>query len=69
MTGARATEQLDSIRRRFAAIGRVLRQILGAPDYDAYLDHCRTAGHPPRLTRTEYVREFFEAKGRAPRCC
>ncbi|MBK7976413.1 MAG: putative selenoprotein [Deltaproteobacteria bacterium] len=48
---------------------RVIRQVIGAPDYDTYLDHCRTAGHPPRLTQPEYVREFFERKGRAPRCC
>lgn len=56
-------------RARLAALRRVIRQVIGAPDYDTYLDHCRTAGHPPRLTQPEYVREFFERKGRAPRCC
>jgi len=48
---------------------RVLRQILGAPDYGAYLEHCRQAGHPALLSEREYVSEFFERKGRTPRCC
>lgn len=48
---------------------RAFRQVVGAPDYDAYLDHCRAAGHPPRVTKREFVRDFFERKGRAPRCC
>jgi uncharacterized short protein YbdD (DUF466 family) len=47
----------------------VLRQIVGAPDYAAYLDHCRRAGHPAQLTEREYVKEFFEAKGSRARCC
>ncbi len=52
-----------------ARLARVLRRILGAPDYAAYLEHCHAAGHEPRLTEREYVREFFEHKGKAPRCC
>ena len=48
---------------------QVLRQIIGAPDYDAYLEHCRQAGHLPRLSEQEYVEEFFEAKGKGLRCC
>jgi uncharacterized short protein YbdD (DUF466 family) len=48
---------------------RIARQILGAPDYQAYLEHCRTAGHPPRLTEREYVDQFFESKGKGVRCC
>jgi len=47
----------------------VLKQIIGAPDYGAYLEHCRRAGHEPRLSEREYVQEFFERKGRTPRCC
>ena len=54
---------------RLARLARVLRRIVGAPDYAAYLEHCRAAGHEPRLTEREYVREFFEHKGKAPRCC
>ncbi len=48
---------------------RVLRRIFGMPDYDAYLEHCRHAGHPPRLTERQYVAEFFESKGKGVRCC
>jgi uncharacterized short protein YbdD (DUF466 family) len=54
---------------RIAALRRIFRQVLGAPDYDAYLEHCRTAGHPPRLTKPEFLRDFFERKGRTSRCC
>lgn len=48
---------------------RTVRRIIGAPDYEAYLEHCRTAGHPPRLTEREYVKQFFESKGTGVRCC
>ncbi len=48
---------------------RVLRRIIGAPDYEAYLEHCREAGHAPRLGEREYLQEFFESKGRGVRCC
>ena len=47
----------------------VLRRILGAPDYEAYLEHCRVAGHAPTLGEREYVAQFFEAKGKGVRCC
>jgi len=57
---------LTDLVRRFA---RVIRQIVGAPDYAGYLEHCRRVDHLPRLTEREYVREFFENKGKAPRCC
>jgi uncharacterized short protein YbdD (DUF466 family) len=50
-------------------LARVLRRIIGAPDYAAYLDHCRAAGHPPNLAEREYVAQFFEAKGKGVRCC
>jgi len=48
---------------------RILRQVIGAPDYEAYVEHCRAAGHAPRLTEEQYVTEFFEAKGKGVRCC
>lgn len=47
----------------------VARQVFGAPDYDAYLEHCREAGHPPHLSEREFVAEFFESKGTGTRCC
>ena len=51
------------------AVARFVRQVIGAPDYDAYLEHCRRAGHPPRLSEREYVKDFFEARGKRVRCC
>lgn len=60
-------------RQRAAADGRgwrhAFRRLFGMPDYEAYLEHCRTAGHPPRLTEREYVDQFFESKGKGVRCC
>ena len=50
-------------------VARTMRRIIGAPDYEAYLEHCREAGHPPRLTEVQYVKEFFESKGKGVRCC
>ena len=49
-------------------IARVVRRIIGAPDYEAYLEHCQEAGHPPRLTEREFVKEFLDTQGRV-RCC
>lgn len=60
-------------RERAAEGGRgwrhVLRQLFGMPDYEAYLEHCESAGHPPRLSEREYVAEFFESTGKGVRCC
>ena len=47
----------------------MLRQLVGAPDYEAYLDHCRAAGRPPHFTEEEYVKGFFESKGKGVPCC
>ena len=63
--GKRETAALPFPKR----IARGVRRIVGAPDYEFYLEHCRLAGHPPRLSEREYVREFFEAKGKGVRCC
>jgi uncharacterized short protein YbdD (DUF466 family) len=64
--GGRGRSKTDDGGRSWV---RVLKQIFGAPDYAAYLEHCRHAGHPPRLSEREYVTEFFERKGRTARCC
>ena len=48
---------------------RVFRRIIGAPDYDVYLEHCRQAGHPPRMTEAEYLKEFFQSLRKGVRCC
>lgn len=58
--------EAERVARR---IQRAFRRVLGAPDYAAYLEHCRAAGHPPRLTEREYVERFFESKGTGVRCC
>lgn len=50
-------------------IARVVRRIIGAPDYGAYLDHCRLAGHPPLFDERAYLNEFFASKGKGVRCC
>ena len=68
----RGTE--DGRRRSGAVKGgqgwlRALRQIFGMPDYEAYLEHCRAAGYPPRLTEAEFLQAFFDAKGEGARCC
>jgi uncharacterized short protein YbdD (DUF466 family) len=68
----RETRGGQAVRRsggQWSGIACVLRRIFGAPDYAAYLEHCRNAGHPARLTEREYVEDFFERKGRTARCC
>jgi uncharacterized short protein YbdD (DUF466 family) len=49
-------------------IARVVRRIVGAPDYDVYLEHCRRAGHEVRLTERQFIQEFFETR-KSVRCC
>jgi len=56
----------DSVVRRFF---RIVRRVIGAPDYEAYLEHCREAGHAPTLDERQYVAQFFAAKGKGVRCC
>ncbi len=56
---------ISLVRRVF----RIIRRVIGAPDYEAYLEHCRAAGHPPLLSEQEYVDRFFESKGEGVRCC
>jgi uncharacterized short protein YbdD (DUF466 family) len=50
-------------------IARVWRRVIGAPDYGAYLEHCRAAGHAPPLSERDYVAQFFDSKGKGVRCC
>jgi len=57
------------MRQAIKRLLRALRRVIGAPDYEGYLEHCRTAGHAVRLSEREYVDQFFENKGKAPRCC
>jgi uncharacterized short protein YbdD (DUF466 family) len=51
---------------------RIVRTIIGAPDYDRYVNHVREChpGHAP-MTRDEFARERLEARYSRPgtRCC
>jgi uncharacterized short protein YbdD (DUF466 family) len=62
----------SSAREFGARVARVVRRIVGVPDYEAYLRHARRA-HPDAvpLTRDVYVRECLEARYSRPgsRCC
>ena len=49
-------------------VARIVRRIIGAPDYGVYLEHCRRAGHEVRLTERHFIQEFFDTR-KSVRCC
>jgi uncharacterized short protein YbdD (DUF466 family) len=53
-------------------LARVVRAIIGVPDYDRYVAHCRLR-HPgePVMSREAFVRERLAARYERPgaRCC
>jgi uncharacterized short protein YbdD (DUF466 family) len=57
---------------RIEAGAKIVRRVIGAPDYEAYVKHVR-ACHPDAipLTRDRFVKERMEAKYSRPgsRCC
>ena len=61
---------------RFASLlsgaARALRAMLGAPDYDRYVEHVRVS-HPEcvPMTRSEFARERLASRYSKPgaRCC
>ena len=61
-----------SLAHRLRAAARVLRRVLGAPDYEGYVAHTRRA-HPgcTPMTRDEFVRMRLEERYSRPgaRCC
>jgi len=65
----RANNAIRSSARRLSSL---LRRIIGAPDYDAYLAHLTTC-HPDRepLSRDEFERQRLEDRYSRPgsRCC
>ena len=69
---ASARRRLRALRAASASWGRVLRTVLGAPDYDGYLVHTR-ARHPGTrvMTRDEVVAARLRARYARPgsRCC
>ncbi len=63
----------SDLRSRLRAVGAVLRQLFGMPDYDGYLEH-RRAAHPgePVMSRAEYFADHLESRyrgGGPSRCC
>ncbi len=60
------------LTRQVRRVARVVRTIIGAPDYERYLDHFREchAGETP-MSRDEFVRSRMEARYNQPgnRCC
>lgn len=58
--------------RILGEIGRVLRALLGVPDYARYVEHCRLH-HPGNrlLTHEEFLSDRLERKYSQPgsRCC
>jgi uncharacterized short protein YbdD (DUF466 family) len=70
MQVARRTRRVAS--RWLALVGQSLRTILGAPDYDRYAAHVRSA-HPGErlLTRDEFYRQHVARRYERPgsRCC
>ena len=58
----------DQVRR----IGKVVRTIIGAPDYDRYVAH-RKQCHPgePVMSRDEFAKSRLDARYNQPgnRCC
>lgn len=58
----------DQVRR----VAKVLRTIIGAPDYERYLDHVQKC-HPGRtpMTRDEFAKSRMDARYNQPgnRCC
>ena len=66
--GTTLTELRASLRRAL----RVLRQVIGAPDYELYLEHhARAHAGTPPLARREFYAEFVSWRfgSGATRCC
>lgn len=64
--------RIQRMSARVRAIAKVVRTIIGAPDYDRYVSHVALC-HPGRtpLTRDQFARERMEDRYSRPgtRCC
>ena len=64
--------RLEQTAAAVRAVARVLRTVIGAPDYDRYLAHMR-AHHPgcAAMSESEFVRRRLEERYARPgsRCC
>jgi uncharacterized short protein YbdD (DUF466 family) len=58
--------------KRVSAVLKVVRRIIGVPDYDTYVEHCRTH-HPGRepMSRREFDQQRMQDRYSRPgaRCC
>jgi uncharacterized short protein YbdD (DUF466 family) len=61
-----------SARERLRRITRVIRRVIGAPDYERYVEHCRSR-HPGvlPLAQEDFIRERLAARYEqaGSRCC
>jgi len=66
------TAPLDSIRAVLRRAGRIVRRVIGAPDYERYVAHVHEC-HPGTapMTRAEFERSRLEQRYSQPgqRCC
>ncbi|MEP6508653.1 MAG: YbdD/YjiX family protein [Gemmatimonadales bacterium] len=57
---------------RLAGIARAMRAVLGAPDYERYVEHVMVShpGHEP-MSRDQFVRDRMDNRYSRPgsRCC
>ena len=69
MSGTTASVALGGL---LARVGRTLRAVIGAPDYERYLAHMRERhpGEPP-LTEREFFERRLRERSERPggRCC
>jgi uncharacterized short protein YbdD (DUF466 family) len=63
---------MKSASALIAGVARVLRAMIGVPDYERYVEHCR-AHHPGSapMTRDQFAADLIERKYSRPgsRCC
>lgn len=61
-----------SLAEQAKKVAKVLRTIIGAPDYERYVQHVREC-HPDRtpMTRDEFAKSRMDARYNQPgnRCC
>ncbi len=72
MTGVALPSRLVAWRRTLVEAARVVRKIIGVPDYEAYLRHLARA-HPGAapVDRATFMRQCQDARYSRPgsRCC
>lgn len=63
---------MKSVSVVIAAVARILRAMIGVPDYERYVEHC-DARHPGSrpMTRDQFAADLLERKYSRPgtRCC